>query len=141
MVHIPYKSSAETNTALLGGHVDAISDVGWLSLAEAGKLLPILMYADKRYKKFPQIPTAQEAYNVLCTAGIGLMGPKSLPKPIVKKIHDVFQKALDDPDYQAFIEKYGMETIYLDSEDYEKFVRQESERTKIIIQKLGLQKK
>jgi len=70
-----------------------------------------------------------------------IMGPKGLPKPIVTKVHDAFKKAMDDPEYQAMLKKLDMSNIYLNSEDLEKAVRQESEEIAKIVQKLGLQKK
>ena len=39
--HVPFKGAAETNAALLGGHVDAVADsTGWGALVELRRLPP-----------------------------------------------------------------------------------------------------
>jgi tripartite-type tricarboxylate transporter receptor subunit TctC len=80
-------------------------------------------------------------YNMVSPGPIGLIGPKDMPKPIVAKLHDAFKKAMDDADFQAVMKKLDMIPLYLNSEDYEKFVRQDSERIGRLVRKLGLDKK
>jgi tripartite-type tricarboxylate transporter receptor subunit TctC len=48
---------------------------------------------------------------------------------------------MDDPDFQAIMKKLDMTPLYLNSEDYEKYVRQDSERIGKLVRKLGLDKK
>jgi len=141
VLQIPYKSDAEATTAVLGGHADFMFGSGWFSLVDAGKLRVLASDGEKRIKKYPQVPTLKEAYNVVTMAFMGLMGPKGLPKPIVQKNHDAFRKALDDHTFQTFMENYGMQIVYLNTEDYEKFLKQEDERVRKIVQKAGLYKK
>jgi tripartite-type tricarboxylate transporter receptor subunit TctC len=141
-VHIPYKGGAESNTGLLGGHVDSVSDSsGWGPLVDAGKFRLLVTYGYQRSTRYPQVPTLKEVgYNMVSPGPIGLIGPKDMPKPIVAKLHDAFKKAMDDADFQAVMKKLDMIPLYLNSEDYEKFVRQDSERIGKLVQKLGLHK-
>ncbi len=142
-VHIPYKGGAESNTGLLGGHVDSVSDSsGWGPLVDAGKFRLLVTYGYQRSTRYPQVPTLKEVgYNMVSPGPIGLIGPKDMPKPIVAKLHDAFKKAMDDADFQAVMKKLDMIPLYLNSEDYEKFVRQDSERIGRLVRKLGLDKK
>ena len=142
-VHIPYKGGAESNTGLLGGHVDSVSDSsGWGPLVDAGKFRLLVTYGYQRSTRYPQVPTLKEiGYDMVSPGPIGLIGPKGIPKPIVAKLHDAFKKAMDDPDFQAIMKKLDMTPLYLNSEDYEKYVRQDSERIGKLVRKLGLDKK
>jgi tripartite-type tricarboxylate transporter receptor subunit TctC len=142
-VHIPYKGGAESNAALLGGHVDSVSDSsGWAPLVDAGKFRLLVSYGYQRSTRYPQVPTLKEiGYDLVSPGPIGLIGPKGIPKPIVAKLHDAFKKAMDDPDFQAVMKKLDMTPLYLNSEDYEKYVRQDSERIGKLVKKLGLDKK
>lgn len=142
-VHMPYKGIAENNTALLGGHIDVISDSsGWAPLVDAGKFRLLATWGYQRSARYPQIPTIKEiGYDVVCPGPIGFIGPKGLPKPIVAKLHDAFKKAMDDPEFIAIMKTFDMPHLYLNPEDYEKFVRQDSERIGRLVQKLGLDKK
>jgi len=142
-VHIPYKGGAESNAGLLGGHVDAVSDSsGWAPLVDAGKFRLLVTYGYQRSARYPEVPTLKEiGYGLVSPGPIGLIGPKGMAKPVVDKLHEAFKKAMDDPEFQAIMKKLDMTPLYLNSADYEKFVRQDSERIGKLVQKLGLQKK
>jgi len=142
LLHMPYKGIAENNAALLGGHIDVISDSsGWAPLVDAGKFRLLATYGYQRSVRYPQVPTLREAgYDMVSPGPIGLIGPKGLPKPMIQRLHDAFKKAMDDPDFLAVMKNFDMSTLYLNSEDYEKFVRQDSERIQKLVQKLGLHK-
>jgi tripartite-type tricarboxylate transporter receptor subunit TctC len=141
-VHIPYKGGAESNAGLLGGHVDSVSDSsGWAPLVDAGKFRLLVTYGYQRSTRYPQVPTLKEVgYDMVSPGPIGLIGPKDMPKPIVAKLHEAFKKAMDDADFQAIMKKLDMIPLYQNSEDYEKFVRHDSERIGKLVRKLGLNK-
>jgi len=142
-VHVPYKGTAEVNPALLGGHVDFLSDAsGWVPLVDAGKFRVLATWGDQRCARYPQVPTIKEiGYDVVIPGPLGIVGPKGIPKSIVEKLHDSFRKAMDDPEFQSALKKFDMDRVYMNPADYEKFSRQDSERVEKIIQKLGLQQK
>ncbi len=142
LLHMPYKGIAENNAALLGGHIDVISDSsGWAPLVDAGKFRLLATYGYQRSVRYPQVPILREVgYDLVSPGPIGIIGPKGLPKPMVQKLHDAFKKAMEDPDFLAVMKSFDMNTLYLNSEDYEKFVRQDSERIQKLVQKLGLHK-
>jgi tripartite-type tricarboxylate transporter receptor subunit TctC len=142
LLHMPYKGIAENNAALLGGHIDVISDSsGWAPLVDAGKFRLLATYGYQRSARYPQVPTLRESgYDLVSPGPIGIIGPKGLPKPMVQKLHDAFKKAMEDPEFLAVMKSFDMNTLYLNSEDYDKFVRQDSERIQKLVQKLGLHK-
>jgi tripartite-type tricarboxylate transporter receptor subunit TctC len=143
LTHVPYKGGAECNSALLGGHVDSVSDsTSWAPLVDAGKFRLLTIYTASRSARYTDVPTLKElGIDIVFPSPLEIMGPKALPQPIVQKVHDAIKKSLDDPEYQAVLKKYDMQTTYLNSEDCEKAVRAESEKLKEIVQKLGMYKK
>ncbi len=143
LVHMPFKGGAEAATALLGGHIDAVSDsTSWGPMVDAGKFRLLVTYSPQRMPRYPQVPTLREAgYDMVYTSPLFLIGPKGIPKPIVTKLHDAFKKSLTDPDYQSILKKYDMSDNYLSPEDLDKAILQESEQIKRVVQKLGLDKK
>jgi len=143
MTHVPYKGGAECNSALLGGHVDSVSDsTSWGPLVDAGKFRLLVVYTATRSARYPDVPTLKElGIDMVFPSPLEIMGPKALPQPIVQKIQDSFKKALDDPDYQEVLKKYDMATTYLNSADCEKAARKEAEDLKKIVMQLGMYKK
>lgn len=142
-IHVPYKGVAESNTALLGGHVEAASESsGWAPLVDAGKFRLLATYGEKRSARYPHVPTVKECgYGMVMAGPIGVMGPKGLPKPVLKRLDDAFRKAMDEPDFQEVMKKFDFTLAYLGPDDYEKFLRQDSDRFRKLVEKLGLAKK
>ena len=143
LTHMPFKGGAESNTALLGGHIDAVSDgASWGPLVDAGKFRLLVTYGEQRMARYPNVPTFREAgYNLVYSSPLQIIGPKGLPKPIVAKLHDAFNKAAEDQDYLAVLKKYDMTVSYLGPEALDKAIREESDQIKRVVQKLGLDKK
>jgi tripartite-type tricarboxylate transporter receptor subunit TctC len=143
LIHIPYKGGAETNAALLGGHIEIISDSsGWAPLVDAGKFRLVANWGEQRSPRYPEVPTMREiGYDVVARSHLGIIGPKGIPKPIVAKLHDAFKKAMDEPEFKAIMKKLDMSENYLNSEDYNKYMRQDFEQVGKLVKKLGLDKK
>ena len=138
-VHIPCKGDNEAAISLLGGHLEAISGPIQSPLIEAGKLRLLTTYGSVRSGQFPQTPTLQEiGYKIVSDPYVGIMGPKGMPQKIVSVIHDAFKKAMDDPGFQSAMEKFGMPLLYLSSEDYAKYVQQDSVRIVNLLKRLNL---
>ena len=57
------------------------------------------------------------------------------------KVEISFKKAMDDPQFQAVLNKMDMTPFYLNSKDTDKYLREDSEQVAKILKKLGLQKK
>ncbi len=141
-VHVPLKGEAETNSHLLGGHVEAIANSGWAPLVDAGKFRVLALFGPQRVARFPQVPTLKElGYDVVWEGPVGCFGPKGIPKPIVQKLNEAFRKGMDEAVFQNAMKNREMTITYLNSEDTEKAVRRESERIERMVKKLGLEKK
>jgi tripartite-type tricarboxylate transporter receptor subunit TctC len=95
LVH--FDGGAQQMTATLGGQVDVTFDhVGGLPpRIKAGAVRGLAILDRERTKFLPDIPTTVElGYPGVITASTrGVMGPKGIPDPIVKKIQEVFLDA------------------------------------------------
>jgi tripartite-type tricarboxylate transporter receptor subunit TctC len=121
--HLPSKGDQESSTALLGGHIEAISTTsGWIPLTDAGKFRLLATYGEKRTKRYPNVPTVYElGYKFVHNSPIGIVGPKGMPKDVVKILHDAFKKALEDPIFLETMNKFEMPVMYQNSEDFTKY--------------------
>jgi tripartite-type tricarboxylate transporter receptor subunit TctC len=140
--HIPSKGIAENNTALLGGHIDLISDSsGWAPLVDAGKFRLIAIWSEKRCDRYPQVPTIKEVgYDVVARSHLGVIGPKGMPKPIVAKLADAFTKAMKEPEFLDVMKKFDMPSFYAGTEDYTRYLQTDFENVGKLVKKLGLDK-
>ncbi len=57
---------------------------------------------------------------------------------VTRKLHDAFKNTLEDPLVLASFEKFDQSVIYMGTEEYTKFARDNFQKEKAIIEKLGL---
>ncbi|MDM0043000.1 tripartite tricarboxylate transporter substrate binding protein [Variovorax dokdonensis] len=140
--HVPFKGSADLMQALLGGHIMAASDsTGWAPYVDSGKLRVLNTWGDKRLEKFPDAPTLKElGYDIVQNSPFGIGAPKGTSPEVVKKLHDAFKKAMEEPSYVAALGRYDMVPIYMSSADYTAFAQKTMSSEKAVIEKLGLAK-
>ncbi|MFE8646102.1 tripartite tricarboxylate transporter substrate binding protein [Sphingomonas sp. NCPPB 2930] len=140
--HIPYKGSADLMQAVVGGHVMAAADsTGFAPQVEAGKLRVLNTWGEQRLAKFPDAPTLKElGLNVVQNSPFGIGAPRGTPAAVVKRLHDAFKTAMEDPAYVQALNRYDMLPNYMSSEDYARFAQDTFTREKALVEKLGLAK-
>ena len=140
--HVPFKGNAEGMQAILGGHIMSHSDAtGWGPHVEAGTCRLLATYGSKRTKRWPNAPTLNElGYDTVSDSPFGVGAPKGMDPAITRKLHDTFKATLEDPKVLASFEKYDQSVIYMNTEDYTKYARENFPKEKKLIEQLGLSK-
>jgi tripartite-type tricarboxylate transporter receptor subunit TctC len=138
--HVPYKGSSELAVAIVGGHIMAAADsTGFAPLVEAGKLRVLCTWGEKRLAKFPDAPTLKElGLNIVQNSPFGIGAPRGTPPAVVKRLHDAFKGAMEDPSYVQSLARYDMLPMYMSSAGYTKFAQETFMKEKALIEKLGL---
>ncbi len=142
LVHVPYKGSSELAQAITGGHIMAAADsTGFAPLVQAGKLRVLNTWGEKRLEKFPDAPTLKElGLDIVQNSPFGIGAPKGTPAAVVKRLHDAFKKAMEEPSYVQALARYDMVPMYMSSAGYTKFAQETFAREKALVEKLGLAK-
>ncbi len=142
-IQVPMKGGGETTPAVLGGHVSATADsTGWAPQVDAGQLRLLVTWGNQRTKKWPNVPTLKElGYGIVSNSPFGIAGPKGMDPKVVKILHDAFKKGMEDPIYEKALMNFDMEPFYKNSEDYVKFIKEQDEEERVILEKLGMRKK
>jgi tripartite-type tricarboxylate transporter receptor subunit TctC len=97
---VPFNGGGPATSALLGGQIDyacgATVDVA--SHVNAGALKAYAIAADERSPALPNVPTTREAGlpEFKAMPWFALFAPKGTPRPILNKLSDALDKALDD---------------------------------------------
>ena len=140
---MPFKGNAESNTAVLGNHTMLQADgTGWKPLVDAGKLRLLMIWTAERSKNWPDVPTMKElGYPFVFDSPFGIAGPKGMDPKVVAKLHDAFKKAIEEPALLETLAKYDMVANYKSTEDYRKFVTEQIESERKVVDSLGLAKK
>ncbi|HOB66120.1 tripartite tricarboxylate transporter substrate binding protein [Ottowia sp.] len=142
VTHVPYKGSADLMQALLGGHIMAAADsTGFAPHVESGKLRVLNTWGDKRLDKFPDAPTLKElGLDIVQNSPFGIGAPRDTPPAVVKRLHDAFKQAMEQPAYVDALKRYDMVPMYMSSAQYKKFAQDTFTREKALIEKLRLAK-
>jgi tripartite-type tricarboxylate transporter receptor subunit TctC len=113
MVHVPYKSSAESVNALLSGQG---ADIIFENLApamphiKAGKLRALGVTSAKRSSSLPEVPAIAEVlpgFDIVSWQAI--FAPAGLPRPVVDRLSAEMIKAVNDPEVKSKLVAQGIE--------------------------------
>jgi tripartite-type tricarboxylate transporter receptor subunit TctC len=141
--HIPYKGTGETMQALLGAQIDSAAETSaWAPFVKDGKMRLLVTWGDKRMASFPDVPTLRElGIPITQTSHWGLVAPRGTDPAIVRKLHDTFKTAMQQPEFKQALARYDMEPDYKSSADFHKFAVDTMKQEKEILDELGLSRK
>lgn len=113
--HIPYKSSGEMLTAVLGGEVlmalaDALPVAGHV---KAGTVRVIAITSARRAVEYPDVPTMIEAGvpDLEVVLWSGLFAPAATPPAIVKKLEKALMEIVKHPDLQERLKAMAVDPV------------------------------
>jgi tripartite-type tricarboxylate transporter receptor subunit TctC len=99
-VQVPFNGTGPAMNAILGGQVDYMCDqiVNVVPQINAGTIKGYAIGTAERNPALPNVPTAKEAGlpEFEAQAWNALFAPKGTPKPILDRLSDALDKALDD---------------------------------------------
>ena len=113
LLHVPYRGDAASITAMLANDVSFIiaPPTAVLSNIKAGKLRALATTGLQRWAGLPDLPTVAEqgvaGYDVRSWAG--LMAPAGTPRPIIDRLNQEVQKALQVSTVKTRLEEMGGE--------------------------------
>jgi tripartite-type tricarboxylate transporter receptor subunit TctC len=118
----------DPNMPLLGGHVTAFTaSSSWKRYTDQGKFKLLVVYSEKRLKDFPNVPTLVElGYNYVVNAHYYISAPSGTPAQVVKKLDEAFKKAMDDPEFVAYMKKADISMVYKNAADTKKALEEMS---------------
>jgi tripartite-type tricarboxylate transporter receptor subunit TctC len=142
MVHVPYKGSAPSVTALISREVDL--SFGALSAFEAfikdGRARPLAVTTAKRSNQLPEVPTVIEngipGFDV--DIWYGFIAPAKTPPSVVRKMSDDLGKVLANSEVQASLRQRGLEPDFLDPAQTAELMRRDVARWRDVANRVKL---
>jgi tripartite-type tricarboxylate transporter receptor subunit TctC len=128
MMHVPYKGTLPSLTALLGGEVDLnfanIPSV--IEFTKGGRLRTLASTTASRTALFPELPTMREAgLDMVVVVWYSLLAPAATPRVIIDKLADAAVKAAQSPDIKQRLTSMGAEPVGSMPDEAAKFLRDE----------------
>ena len=141
IVHVPYKGSAPSLTALLAGNVQLsfVNPVAVGQHVKAGRLRALAVADSKRTDLMPEVPTLKEAgiEGVEVSLWYALLAPAATPRDIVEKLSAGVVRAARDPDTRQRLREQGAEPVGNTSAQFNHLLREELERWSEVVRVSG----
>ncbi len=107
---VAYRGTGPAMNDLIGGHVDFFCEqsVSVTEQVKSGAIKAYAVSAAQRLASLPDVPTAKEAgINYDMSIWAGIFAPKGTPAPVVAKLADALDKALDDAGVRQRLNNLG----------------------------------
>jgi tripartite-type tricarboxylate transporter receptor subunit TctC len=132
LLHVPYRSTANSLTDLVGGHIDAIfGDVAILQPhVQSGAIRALAITSPERSSLLPDLATMAEVGfpHVRTEVWYGLLAPVRTPAPVLAKLKAAVASAQADPAFREGLAKFGISPAPPGSDSFARFIRDEVER-------------
>ena len=113
IVHVPYRGSAPMMSDLVGGQISMAFDATPTALpqAQSGAIRAIGAGMATRMRAMPELPTLQEQglKGFECYTWNAILAPADTPQPIVERLSEAINKALEDPAVFKRLQEAGID--------------------------------
>jgi len=125
--HVPYKSSQQSLTDVIGGTVNITFSplVTSVPLVKAGRIRALAVTSLKRSASVPDIPTIAESglpgYEMI--SWYGVLAPRGTPNEVVQMLNKAFVGAMKDPAVARALALDGVELTPGSPQDFSAFLK------------------
>jgi tripartite-type tricarboxylate transporter receptor subunit TctC len=138
--HVPYRGTADTLRALLGGEIDFASESsGWAPMVLSGQLRLLAIYTSGRAPRFADVPTLRElGINVVVDSPGGLIGPRGMDAAVVQTLATAFEAAARDPRHAEFLARLDQPLLIQSGAEYRAAMERAMEEERALMRRLNL---
>jgi tripartite-type tricarboxylate transporter receptor subunit TctC len=129
LIAVPFANPGERYTAVLGNHADLLyeqlGDVR--SFLDSKQIQPVIIFADKRYAVFPDVPASKElGFDITLPQRRAVIMKAGTDPAKVKVISDALAKVAASPEFKAYLhEQYATDDSYFAAADAAKIMEED----------------
>ena len=129
LIAVPFANPGERYTAVLGNHADLLyeqlGDVR--SFLDSKQIQPVIIFADKRYAAFPDVPASKElGFDITLPQRRAVIMKAGTDPAKVKVISDALAKVAASPEFKAYLhEQYATDDSYFAAADAAKIMEED----------------
>jgi tripartite-type tricarboxylate transporter receptor subunit TctC len=143
MLQVPFRTSPEAISAVLGKQVDVLFDtiLAVLGQVQSGQLKALAVTGKERFPALPNVPAAIESgvvpgYDV--TTWYGFFAPRGTPPAIIARLNKAMNEIIVDPVVRERLTKAGVVVKGSTAEAFGKFMADEFVRWNAVREKAGI---
>ena len=139
VLHVPYKGSAMSSLALLGGETDYIFDATAMTYVHAGKLKVLAVAYSKRWPTEPNVPSMAELGfpGVSVEPFFALVAPAATPLAIRQKLNDSTRAVAVRPDVASKLSPIGLIPVAYTLQETADFLRVQGSKWQAVVKASG----
>ena len=139
MTHVPYRGTGQAMTDLMAGSVQVLMDAipTGMPYVQKGQLRALAVTTKERSSMAPELPTLNESGLPGFESGtwFGVYAPAGLAPERQARLHDAFERAVQNPDVIKRLQTLGIEPAGAHTpEDFARMVDADSARWKKVIE-------
>ena len=146
IAEIPYKSTAQAMTDLIGGTLPLFPVV--VPLVEqhlkSGRAKAVAVFDTRRSPSLPNVPAVSEEVTVAgyvpTPVWYGFVAPAKTPRDVVAALNTMIQNAMQTPEVKARLVALGAQQINVGGEQFAADIKSEYEKAGLLAKKLGTYK-
>ena len=146
IAEIPYKSTAQAMTDLIGGTLSLFPVV--VPLVEqhlkSGRARAIAVFDTRRSQSLPNVPAVSEDVTVAgyvpTPVWYGFVAPAKTPRDAIASLSSMIQNAMQTPEVKARLVALGAQQINVGAEQFAADIKSEYEKAGLLAKKLGTYK-
>lgn len=142
VLYVPYKSSPQALTDLIGDHVDYlfIDTVASTPLIRAGKLKALAVTSKRRIDNLKDVPTMAESgypnFEVMNWSAIFAL--RGTPQPVLDTLYKAFESVVASAEWQKYVADLGGYADVLTPQQTSDWVNTEIESYKVTLKRAGV---
>lgn len=137
--YVTFTGTAPLQTALMGGHVDAVFSNSTMMVSSKDEIKVLAIGSEKRMNPLADVPTFKElGMEFYPRIARGAMAPKAVPKEILKRLEKAFLDTISKPEFIAKMEAAGFVPQVWGIEDSQKYLESEAKLLNKLIQEFDL---
>ena len=142
LLHVPFKGAGPALQEVMAGRVDLLFDQvsSSSSFIEQGKVIPLAVSSQARWKSLPQVPTFAESGvpDFVITNFTGLVAPAGLPADVADTLHRAAVQALQDDAVKKSFASMGVEAVGSTPAQFSALIRADFQRWATVIKAKGI---
>lgn len=146
VLEVPYKSTAQAMTDLIGGQLSLFPSVLSVVLPQmqSGRVKGLALLDVKRSPQVADLPTVVEELNIPgytpTPVWYGFVAPARTPPEVVAALAELIQNAMNAPEVKARLATLGAQVTFADSARFAAEIKAEHDSSAELAKKLGLVK-
>jgi len=142
LLHVPYKTAAQSMTDLLGGQVKMMFDSPNNSAPQikAGKVLGLAVMAKDRLDLLPDVPSTTELGfpDMRFTNWLGIYAPAGTPRSVIDSISIILEPGFKEADMKAYFDVSAMPHAPLFGDAFAQSSRAQRQALEAVVKKANI---